>query len=316
MSPSSSPGGVHTRSGLARTATLRCQYFRERRWPLPRTLRIRQTRSSLPLCLRRSNPCRRGDAPIVSSLHSSHPAATTCVAAAWWLTAACAVLLLCGLASAFRFTGTFGSITHNGLQSQPQSSSTRSIESLRVGQRVLAENPDSKATESTGDTAVDPATWRCVRLQARERWLDGTEDVLEVETLQPPEWLREHDVSVGRQVPPPVDLVEMGLPKDLRATVISVDPCPPIEHGQGRVVLSTVSHLADNVYELVFEDGQGRRETLRPTGTHPFYEEDRRDWVSAEQLQPGQRVRGRQGTLRTVSGATHSRRAAGVQYHG
>ena len=66
-------------------------------------------------------------------------------------------------------------------------------------------------------------------------------------------------------------------------------------------MLSTVSHLADNVYELVFEDVHGRRETVKPTGTHPFFDEDRKEWVGAERLQAGQRVRGRQGTLRTVS---------------
>ncbi len=32
-------------------------------------------------------------------------------------------------------------------------------------------------------------------------------------------------------------LVEMGLPEDLRAEVLTIEPCPPIAEGPGKVVL-------------------------------------------------------------------------------
>lgn len=75
------------------------------------------------------------------------------------------------------------------------------------------------------------------------RWADGTVDDVNVRTLQPPEWLEAFDARVGAEVPLPLDLVEMGLPADLTAKVLSIEPCPPIDDGPGRVVLTTVKHL-------------------------------------------------------------------------
>ena len=55
----------------------------------------------------------------------------------------------------------------------------------------------------------------------------------------------------------------MGLPPDLSAQVVAIEPCPPIKSGSGRVVLTTVNHLSNNVCELSVEDAAGRRETIR-----------------------------------------------------
>ncbi len=85
-----------------------------------------------------------------------------------------------------------------------------------MGQRVIAGNPDLGDAASTEDTAVDRATWRLVRLHGEDRWPDGTLDTIEVETLQPPEWIEANHASPGASVPLPMDLVEMGMPGDLR----------------------------------------------------------------------------------------------------
>ncbi|MGH7137576.1 MAG: hypothetical protein ACREHD_17660, partial [Pirellulales bacterium] len=63
------------------------------------------------------------------------------------------------------------------------------IENIRVGQRVLGENPDLAGSQHNTRTAVDPATWRLLKLHADWRWEDGTLDTIEVETLQPPSWI-------------------------------------------------------------------------------------------------------------------------------
>jgi len=153
----------------------------------------------------------------------------------------------------------------------------------------VAANPDGNFL---AETQVDPTTWRKLVLRAEEVWDDGTIDDINVETLQPPEWLTEHNVRVGASVPMPLDLVEMGLPETLHAQVLAVEPCPPIRCGPGRVVLTTVNHLNNYVLELTMEDSSGWRRTIRPTGFHKFYSLSQQDWISAEQLRTGEQLQG------------------------
>jgi len=58
-------------------------------------------------------------------------------------------------------------------------------------------------------------------------WDDGTVDDVNVVTLQPSEWLEVHQAEIGSLVPPPLDLVEMGLPENLMARVLAIERCPP-----------------------------------------------------------------------------------------
>ena len=58
-------------------------------------------------------------------------------------------------------------------------------------------------------------------------------------------------------VPLPMDLLEMGMPEDLRAKVEAVEPCPRIESGPGRVVLTTINHLNSYVFALQLTDPAG-----------------------------------------------------------
>ncbi len=91
--------------------------------------------------------------------------------------------------------------------------------------------------DAVRETAVDPVTWRRLKLEATHTWDDGTEDVYEVESLQPREWLVANRAEVGADVPMPVDLAEMGVPDGLRAhRVIADEACPMPQNGRGRVV--------------------------------------------------------------------------------
>ena len=73
--------------------------------------------------------------------------------------------------------------------------------------------------------------------------VDGTLDDINVETLQPPEWIASQRATVGSVVPLPLDLVEMGLPESLLPRSSRWKPCPSIAPGLGRVVLTTTNHL-------------------------------------------------------------------------
>jgi hypothetical protein len=95
----------------------------------------------------------------------------------------------------------------------------------------------------------------------------------------------------------------MQLPEDLTGTVVRDEPCPRIQNGPGRVVLTTVNHLNPAVLELALRASDGRQETVGATRPHRFYSETRSDWVAAEDLRPGEQVRGFAGPV-TVASST------------
>ena len=169
------------------------------------------------------------------------------------------------------------------------------IEQIRVGQRVLTNGPFGE--DAPSQTSVDPLTWRHLRLETVAFSRDGTRDVIEVETLQPPEWIARHGAQVGAVVPLPVDAVEMGFANDLRGTVLSNEECPRLQRGGGRIVQMTVNHLNRNVMELSLQSQDGRKEKLRPTAFHKFYSESRSAWIPAEDLRDGERLRGSSGVV-------------------
>ena len=176
---------------------------------------------------------------------------------------------------------------------------SRSIETICVGQRVVTQGTGNSAGH-TG-TAVNPQTWKKLVLVAATHWGDGTRDDINIETLQPPEWIKQHDVHIGATVPLPLDLIEMGLPRDLRATVLAIERCPEIADRPGRVVLTTVNHLNKYVFELTISDAAGHSETVHTTGFHKFYSASRNAWISANELRKGEHLRGVSGAL-TVAG--------------
>jgi hypothetical protein len=183
----------------------------------------------------------------------------------------------------------------------------RPIEAIRVGQRVITDLPEGildidgqpfNRSLSDGKTRVDPDTWR---LRAETTWEDGTVDDVNIETLQPPEWIESNDIRVGGNAPIPLDLVEMGLPRKLTAKIVADLPCPPVESGPGRVVLTTVNHLNPAVMEIAVCNNHGRTETIHPTATHRFYSLDRGTWVTTDELTVNERLQGLTDDVRIVS---------------
>ena len=81
---------------------------------------------------------------------------------------------------------------------------------------------------------------------------------------------------------------------------MAIEACPQLAAGEGRVVLTTVNHLNNDVWQLTAESRSGRREQLQPTGSHKFYSETRRDWVSTKEIHAGEVIRGRAGPLTLV----------------
>ena len=168
------------------------------------------------------------------------------------------------------------------------------IETIRVGQRVISENPDG------AEACIVPSTaWKLLTMRAVETWADGTRDEYRIQTLQSPEWIETHDVGIGRLAPIPLDLKEMGGPSDLQAKVLGIEPCPPLEDGPGELVTTTVSHRNAYVFELELRGLHGL-ETILVTGHHKIRSATRSDWVSVDQLEVGERLATRGGIAEVI----------------
>lgn len=178
------------------------------------------------------------------------------------------------------------------------------IEQIHVGQRVatdggVANGADGKTkADDPNATEVDPKTWRLVNLEIDALTEDGRIDVMEVQELMPLTTLLAEHAAPGMHIPVPLDLGDIN-EVGQGAIVESIDPCPQIESGPGRVVLTTITHLNDYGFHLTLADATGNTETLGITGFHKMYTEDRA-WTSAADLQIGELVRGDHGDLRVV----------------
>jgi hypothetical protein len=169
-----------------------------------------------------------------------------------------------------------------------------------VGDRVATDggattSADGKAAADPNATEVNPKTWREITIQAGD-W--------EVQTLEPLSWIKKHHIRDGSSVELSdfVNLAEMGVPEGLVGTVEVISACPKIQRGSGRVVLTTVNHFSDFVYQLTLQDASGQTETLGVTGYHRFYDESL-GWIQVQNLHDGEVLRGDHEDL-TVVGLT------------
>jgi RHS repeat-associated protein len=154
------------------------------------------------------------------------------------------------------------------------------IEQLRVGDKVRSTLLDY--TKTDGWTAVNAATWRLIKLRMPNP--GDSSDVYEMELLRPLDWITKTGAVKGGALE--VEFPEMNLRG--RAEVVGILACPKIKPGPGRVVLSTLTHRSPQLMEIKIE---GQEQILEPTVTHPFFSEDRRDWVQAGELRVGEMVR-------------------------
>lgn len=158
------------------------------------------------------------------------------------------------------------------------------IETLRPGERVIGLNPDGKFDTSLG-TRVEPASWKQLTLKASK--LDGGE--ADVVMLRPDWWLQEHNAISGSSIT--LYVPECGISGD--AQVLSIEQCPQIPDGDDPVVISTFRHESSEIVEVFVAD---QPDPIGTTVNHPFWSEDRQDFVAAASLQPGEQLRTLDGT--------------------
>ena len=154
---------------------------------------------------------------------------------------------------------------------------SRRIEEIAVGQRVRS----LSATQSAG---IAPLAWRCLELHVTHR--DGSR--AKVVLLRPLEWLQENRVQVGGKL----TLTLPGCGFEGTAEVLAVSACPAIQSGAGAVVTATIRHEAGRLIDLHVS---GLAEPIGTTGNHRFWSADRQEFVRADELRPGEQLRGLQG---------------------
>ena len=108
-------------------------------------------------------------------------------------------------------------------------------------------------------------------------------------------WLESQGAELGQELF--LDFPDMGVQGWVR--VLEIRPCPPLElPGTGRclsqLITGTFRHSSGEVYDLKL---QSESKPIGVTATHPFWSEDRKRFVSAEDLRIGE-------TLQTWDGTT------------
>ena len=162
------------------------------------------------------------------------------------------------------------------------------IDQLRVGDRVLT----TDSVESLAEDDLMVSSWRHVVLTMPNP--EAPTDTLDIEVIRPLSWVKELGAAPGGTIE--FVLPEMGLWGD--ATVVRVADCPPIESGPGQVVLATVTHRNDQVYEIRFD---AHAEPLYPTARHRLFSVDRGTWIRTDELREGERLLTADGCVSVLS---------------
>ncbi len=177
------------------------------------------------------------------------------------------------------------------------------IEQVRVGQKVLTPRTHQQQNHDQGDGESDdddpdPDGWRLVSFQIQDRLVDGTPNDVRIQALVPQRTVASWEAGPGDLVTLPADLAELGISGF--AEVVSIEPCPVFDRGNGQLVLATINRLSDDVYALILADTSGETETIEVTGSHPFMSQSR-GWVRADALQVDEQVRTADGQALVIS---------------
>jgi hypothetical protein len=162
--------------------------------------------------------------------------------------------------------------------SAPNETTTKPIDEMEIFDRVVGKNPLACDTDRSLPEP-DPADSRLLRLR-----LETEDDLIDIDLARPGSWLRAAGAATHGKLR--LDMPELGAVGE--AEVLSVGPCPPPARGHGPLVTGVFRHHAKQVIDLYVE---GADEPIGCTPNHPFWSEDRQEFVPAGQLRPNERLR-------------------------
>ena len=179
----------------------------------------------------------------------------------------------------------------------------KKIQDIQLGERVLGKNP--QANDGLDESILTEVPHVGYNLLMKKP--DGTNSCIEL--LRPKNWLETEkvvfrEISDKTNVEDPyknairqkssdgkecnievyIDLPEMGTTG--WATLISIKDKIEIKAGPGNVVTGRFRHIANNVIDLQIEGV----DKIGCTDNHPFWSEDRQDFIEAGKLIEGERV--------------------------
>lgn len=163
---------------------------------------------------------------------------------------------------------------------------TKPIEEIRVGERVLADNPSGE-TDLTLGKDIEPAKWRKLELRAKKSnggWCD-------IVLLRPAKWVETNTAVDDKSVL--ISVPECGI--DGWAELVSVAPCSPIESGSGNVVTGTYRHSSSRVFAVFIE---GKSDPIEVSGNHRIWSADRRLFVRVDEILQNETLTTKSGTCR------------------
>ncbi len=157
---------------------------------------------------------------------------------------------------------------------------------ISIGQRGICQRVivDPEGSTPRLQPFIDITQWRVLRL---EYVRPDTQQVLHMAFLRSA--IEADQLSPGDTTP--VVIEEMGV--EGKARVIAIEPCPPVEEGEGELITGTFMQEHIDVRLLKLE---GLEEPIEVTGVHLIYSEDQHTYVPVKDLARGERLRTRTGT--------------------
>ena len=144
---------------------------------------------------------------------------------------------------------------------------------------------------------ITPQTWKWIHLIAPQ---SSSQDTLHIDICRPNWWLLQANAdTIGKQVF--VEMPEFGVQDWATITQITPNyydsrfqPDTTTNNYTLRPIIGKFKRQSSDVYQLNFE---GNPTSLGVTANHPIYSIDRQTWVPAANLQIGEHVQTRTGTL-------------------
>ncbi len=161
-----------------------------------------------------------------------------------------------------------------------------------AGYKVLADNPQTPGQAAGDFGAFDPKTWQVHRFlmsKPNGGWL-------KIGLARPVAWIESVERNDSGQVW--LEFEELVIAD--WATLQATEPCPSDILGEGRLVTGTFEHSSGEVLDLFIA---GEATPIGSTANHPFWSEDRQDFVQAGSLTPGEHLRLADGRTTTLERA-------------
>lgn len=197
---------------------------------------------------------------------------------------------------------------------------TKPIEEIRVGDRILAENPTGHEDTSLGE--FDPDAWRTITLRAEKT--DGS--YCDIVLLRPLWWLEDRvserpvsdgttadtqlpagneDEFTGRTIH--ISVPECGIHGD--ATIVEVSAAPIPAGSRGSLVTATFRHHSASVISITLKHDTS---PIVTTPVHRFWSPDRQAFIRAEHLRAGDTLQSSVGSREVIASVRRLSETAAV----